>query len=295
VKRYTRRLALGAVICLCFAIVAVMLDGKKRESGRKYYASDFFSDAKVAELAEAARDGNVELVDALVSERVDVNSNGKKDLNVLIYSMSGKNLKGFKRLLEHGANPNQQTDSGDSVMHHAAARKDTEALELSLAHGGNPNLRDTSSGTFDPTPVFCAVRGYSVENARILIKAGADLNAKDKDGDTLLMCAAMIQSYDVMYLLLEAGADFRAKNSLGYTVTNELLDNGVIVDEAFAGRVDRKKLPESKQKCMDFLRKKGVDFEQEKIKNAEIAKKIQEEEARKRGGRKPDMSHFPPY
>jgi uncharacterized protein len=285
----TRRLsyaALGVVVCLS-VVFGVSLLVRKTESGRGYHAQDFFSDTKTAVLAEAARDGDVEQVNSLISEGVDVNGKGKDGLSILMYSLSGNTLVGFDCLLEHGANPNQQTDSGESAMSFAAARKDPEALRRSLVHGGNPNLRNpTAESNFEPTPIFNAVSGYSVENARLLINAGADLNARDNHGNTPLMHAATLHSYDVMYLLLEAGADFRARNLLGYPVTYDLLSGGMIIPEVFGDRVDPNRLEESKEKCMDFLKKKGVDFEQEKKNNTELVRRIKE---RQRKDNEPDI------
>ena len=71
--------------------------------------------------------------------------------------------------------------------------------------------------------------------------------------------------------MLEAGADFRATDSWGYSVTYYLL----------SANVDPKSdVFKSRQKCMKWLEAKGVDFEKEKLRNAEIDR--QNEERRKR-------------
>jgi ankyrin repeat protein len=235
----------------------------RRHPGPQYHATQFFADTKVAELAEAARDGNLARVDKLVAEGVKLNTKGYEGFTPLIYAMSGETLKGFRRLLERGADPNQQTEGGDSAIYYAAFRQDPEALKLSLAFGGNPNLRchPKPGPKFDPngiaieyldsrpTPIFVAVLVRSPENARILIKAGADINARDTTfGQTPLFDANNSSCYDVMYVLLEAGADFRAKDNLGHTVSYYM--------GRYPPRGPNKELAKAREPCVEFMRKR---------------------------------------
>lgn len=266
---YTRR----TIYYVCSAVLALML-ASCQQSDRKYVASDFFTDAKVAELAEAARDGDVERVDHLVSQGVNVNAKAKDGLTPLMYALSGRTTKGFQRLLERGADPNLQTDGGESAVCWAAGREhDSEALKMVLAHHGDVNLKSHPAARYTtnycPTPIYYAIRGRNPENARILLKAGADLDVRDSEGWTPLMSAGVHSSYHVMYVLLEAGADFRATDPHGYSVSYSIL-----IDDDMDPTSD---LVPARQKCIEFMEKRGVDFEKEKVKNAEIARQLEEE------------------
>jgi uncharacterized protein len=254
---------------------AVAAVHKYRPGSGIYNSSNTFDDPKIAELAEAAKFGHNERVDALLAEGVRINAKGKDGMPVLLYALSGETMDGFRRLLERGADPNLQSELGESAVSMAACRKDPECLKMVLAHGGNPNLRThvppTAPGVTHleatPMPIFEAIRWRNPENVRILIKAGADLNARNGHGWTPLIQAAASNAYEAMYVLLEAGADFQAKESNGYTVSSFILDCELDPkNEAF----------KFKRKCMEWMERKGVDFEKEKVNNTEIRRKIEE-------------------
>ena len=58
-----------------------------------------------------------------------------------------------------------------------------------------------------------------------LIKAGADVNAKDKNGVTPLMVAAELKKREIMKALVKAGADVDAKDKDGWTAIFYALEN----------------------------------------------------------------------
>ena len=57
----------------------------------------------------------------------------------------------------------------------------------------------------------------NVKVVKALIDAGADVNAKDKDGKTPLMKAILLSNVDVVKTLIDAGADVNAKDKDGKT------------------------------------------------------------------------------
>ena len=192
-----------------------------------------------------------------------------------MYALSGKTLAGFQRLLERGADPNQQTSyNGDSGVSLAAQRKGSEALKIVLAHGGNPNLRrpgPTNPVTGGPAPIFDAMRSGNLENLRVLIKAGADLSTPTKgfEQTTPLLDAARLGAYDMMYLLLEAGADFRVTSAGGRTAIDEMFSERQHY-ERLDKRLTDEQARQHRQKCIEFLEKKGVDLTNQKQKWTEF-------------------------
>ncbi|KAF7704251.1 hypothetical protein HF521_021323 [Silurus meridionalis] len=55
--------------------------------------------------------------------------------------------------------------------------------------------------------------------AQLLIEAGADINARDKDGKTSLMIAVLNNYEQLVKLLLDSGADRHVTNEFGSSVT----------------------------------------------------------------------------
>jgi ankyrin repeat protein len=83
----------------------------------------------------------------------------------------------------------------------------TEIVKILLANGANANAKDSDG--FTPL-MLAALKGYT-DLARTLLGNGADVNAKDKDGGTALLRAAASGHTEIVKILLANGADVNAK------------------------------------------------------------------------------------
>ncbi|MBI4748616.1 MAG: ankyrin repeat domain-containing protein [Acidobacteria bacterium] len=101
-----------------------------------------------------------------------------------------------------------------------AAKSDKNLTKVLLKHGANSNARDH----FGVTPLMYAMLSESTAIPKMLIQAGADVNMADKDGRTALMLAAFDGKTKVVKLLIKAGADVNAKDKLGKTVLDYAID-----------------------------------------------------------------------
>jgi ankyrin repeat protein len=61
------------------------------------------------------------------------------------------------------------------------------------------------------------IRAGNREHAELFIKAGMDINARDKDGSSTLMIASEKGDFEMAQLLIQSGADVNANNIDGYT------------------------------------------------------------------------------
>lgn len=116
-------------------------------------------------------------------------------------------------LLAQGANPNQKVKNckyiNSPAICSATADASESVVKLLLDAGANPNTKCSSDET---TPLMNASK-RNVTLVHMLLKAGADVNAKDTDGRTALFQA---QDSAVIKALLAAGADINATDNQGH-------------------------------------------------------------------------------
>ena len=93
---------------------------------------------------------------------------------------------------------------------------DIEAVEVALRKGAKPNLPYNHQGW---TPFLRACRAfYEPEVIKLFLEHGANINSKNKDGETPLHIMAQHRSsYDCLELLIAAGANPDAQDNDGWT------------------------------------------------------------------------------
>ena len=110
------------------------------------------------------------------------------------------------------ASPGPAPAAGDLFA--AVSSGDVVALTKLLAAGANVNAKEPAA---DSTPLMLAAMAGQPAAAKILIDKGADVKAKNTDGNTALHTAAFFCKPEMVALLIENGADVNAKNSDGET------------------------------------------------------------------------------
>ncbi len=103
----------------------------------------------------------------------------------------------------------------------AAVEGKLEMLNQHIASGTDLN-QITSDGQ-KSTPLIVAAAFGQTEAAKALIKAGANLDLQNKDGNTALSTAAFLCHPEIVKALLEAGADKSIKSNAGTTALDGAL------------------------------------------------------------------------
>ncbi len=117
--------------------------------------------------------------------------------------------------LKAGADVNSVDKYGGTPLMTAARWANTDMIRFLLKHGATVDSPRSEAGR-TALLVTCAYYGGS-EICRMLIDAGADVNATAADGTTALMLAATNCKADVVELLIGKGADKTLRDKKGKT------------------------------------------------------------------------------
>ena len=102
----------------------------------------------------------------------------------------------------------------------AARDGDIKAIKQHIAEDADVNALN-----FEMPPLAWSVMMGQTEAAELLLQHGADINGRNKDGNTALHLAAFFGRADVAKLLLENGANPQARNNDGETPVDVLYIN----------------------------------------------------------------------
>ena len=158
-------------------------------------------------LHEAIAEKDVDLVRQVLAQGVDPNGTGDDGATPLYHAVLGGEVGIIRTLLRAGARV--AADAGEEARTLHAAVEDINAfvVNLLLEYDGNEalNLFDY----VERTPLMIAVQLDNAAIAQHLIRAGADVNARDEphSGDTALHKAVASGNLKMVELLLKAGAD----------------------------------------------------------------------------------------
>jgi len=203
----------------------------------------------VTPLSLAAASANVALAQALL------NAGAKGSSEILMTAARSGNADIVRMLADRGADVNtRETSRGETVLMWAVAANRPEAARLLIERGADVNARSStlefpkaSFGlegvvTILPrghwTPLMYAARQGSLEAARVLADARADLNATDPDGTTALVLAIMNGHFDTAAMLAEKGADPNLADTAGMAALFAAVDMNTLGE--IYGRPPRK-------------------------------------------------------
>jgi ankyrin repeat protein len=106
-------------------------------------------------------------------------------------------------LLAAGANVNLLNRSGDTMLIEASVSGCPDIAAKLIAHGAKLELNANSYGY---TPLISATYSQKIDVVRVLLDAGAKVNATDKSGRTALDWARMKNDSEIEALLIKYGA-----------------------------------------------------------------------------------------
>jgi ankyrin len=195
-------------------------------------------------LQMAAINGSAAMIEKLVKAGADLNAplTPTGDTALMLAARTGK-TPAIDVLLEGGANVNaKESWGGTTPLMWAVSERHPDAVKALLDHGADVHARSYFVGPAngrgfegrtpardDPkqkaeefasgwlTPLMFAAREGDLESARLLIAAGADVNAVAGDGKDALGLAVFNGNYAVASLLVDSKSNLNRADAQGFT------------------------------------------------------------------------------
>jgi ankyrin repeat protein len=201
----------------------------------------------------AAQNGNAPMIRTLLAAGGDANQVDRTGETVLMIAVQAGDADAVEVLLDHGARVDATDPTyGQTALMWAARDGYADVAAVLIDHGADPTARTRlgeapeprlpcvnrtgcgshgvgiirgglpERGKRDPipgemTPLMYAAREGRLDVARLLLEAGADVNAVDVNGIGPLLLAISNNHIEVARFLLDAGADFRTVDWYGRT------------------------------------------------------------------------------
>lgn len=177
---------------------------------------DLVDDNGDTALHYSAEFGQPRVMKLLLDAGANPNLQDKWKQTPLIMCATEKDWDGFSLLMEKKADVNLATPHGGTALHYAAGHGDLSMVNNLIGHGANVNQPGEKLGS---PPLITACRDWAHSYiVGPLLAAGADLNARDKDGRTALHHAVCpLLNIPLVELLLEKGANPALADNNGVT------------------------------------------------------------------------------
>jgi ankyrin repeat protein len=166
------------------------------------------------DLLKAVRDQDESEISKLISQKADVNArDGEGQTPLLLASGFYGNLKIVKMLIKHNADVDAVDYDNESVLYKACSRGNLEILKFFVKNFDFDINQKNRYG------VSLLMRAAIIKHSimvKFLSKSGAEVDARDEDGDTALL--ASVSDLHMVRLLLSLKADITAVNNKGHSV-----------------------------------------------------------------------------
>jgi len=213
---------------IIFSLLAALLLSLTAKAGvhnmfrSKPYPEAFFS-GDLLSVAKAIKQKDIEKAKLLAEKLPDIDAPGTENFTLLAFAVADTNTQAIQMLIGLGADPAAQIHTSvtpQTVASFAMWRKTTEALKAMLEAGMDPNIAVKGR-----TLIFRVPNLEDNNSLKLLIDFGADVNAKDSLGQTVLYHFIHVKFDEALYLL-DHGADPFVMDHSGmtaaYSVQEEL-------------------------------------------------------------------------
>ena len=151
-------------------------------------------------------------VGALLEKGGSVNQGNMLGETPIFYAVKNRHSKVIKMLLEHGADVEKRNAWGETPLMKAAFLGTQKTIEELVKAGANIEARSADGKT-----ALMMAAGCETDNVKKLLELGAEVNSYDRFSMSPLMIATENNKTESVRLLIEAGASLEAQNDEGLT------------------------------------------------------------------------------
>lgn len=197
--------ARAAILCMVVA-VPLTFSGISFAEVAMYFQK---SDAE-ASLESAIQRDDAAGVAMAISKGANVNTIGKQGVTPLAFAVGKMKTHAVAELLRNKARADLRDVEGDNAVTLAASayKKSPVLLEMLLNAGADPN---TPLPNGNPL-IVRFLNDHNLDAVRYLHSKGANVDAKDRAGEPLVIHYGTTQDWDSLYTLLSLGAKFSYPN-----------------------------------------------------------------------------------
>ncbi|XP_051749523.1 histone-lysine N-methyltransferase EHMT1a isoform X1 [Ctenopharyngodon idella] len=160
----------------------------------------------------AAEEGHKEICHILVQAGANLDMCDVEQRTPLMYACENNHLETVKYLLKAGASTGHKDMRGSTCLHLAARGGHTGVLQYLLSMASiDVNCKDDGGWA----PLTWATENMRLEQVKMLISAGADVQIRDKEENVCLHWAAFSGCDEIAQLLLDKRSDLHAVNIHG--------------------------------------------------------------------------------
>jgi ankyrin repeat protein len=173
----------------------------------------------------ATRRGDVAAVRDLLAEDASLVGVTDDDQRTPLYFAAGwGSIEIVELLLSHGADVDARDYGNRTPLHAAVMQNHQEVVRILVAADADLEARND----YGRTPLLLVARETgSVEMGALLLELGADVNVRDRSGESPLDLAVWRGFRGLVDLFLDSGARFRASGGQGRALTGLAAENGL--------------------------------------------------------------------